>query len=53
MKGEIRPAMALVAIVVVVVVIALVGFRMLGSTHRDVTPQEQIKMMQNMKNGNK
>lgn len=49
MKQQISTPVAVAIVVVVLIVAGVVGFKVLGSPQRDVSPAEQIKMMQNMK----
>jgi len=49
MKTTIGTPVVIVIVVVVVIVIGVIGYRVLGPTQRNVTPQEQIEMMKHMK----
>jgi hypothetical protein len=52
MKKEVSTPIVVAVIVVVVAAIGFFGFKQLGSTKSNVTPEQQKAMMSHMKIGN-
>lgn len=52
MKKEVSTPVVVAIIVVVLAVVAFFGYKQLGSTQRNVTPEQQKQMMSHMKIGN-